>query len=79
MDIDRLFARVESFLVALQVAAGLQELALVDVEWLGLSEIPERDRSLLWAAGLLGVGGFLAEALAWGNQISYPTGTGPSS
>ncbi len=45
---------------------------LVDLKWLALSEIPERDRAFLWAAGLLGVGEFLAEVSSWGDKISYP-------
>jgi 8-oxo-dGTP diphosphatase len=45
---------------------------LVEVRWLALSEIPERDRAFLWAAGLLGVGEFLAEVESWGDRISYP-------
>ena len=45
---------------------------LVDVRWLKLTEIPERDRVFLWAAGLLGVDGLLAEVESWGNEISYP-------
>jgi 8-oxo-dGTP diphosphatase len=45
---------------------------LVDVRWMALSEIPERDRAFLWAAGLLGIKEFLDEASSWGNAISYP-------
>lgn len=45
---------------------------LVDVRWLRLREIPERDRVFLWAAGLLGTGGFLAEVEGWGDAPSYP-------
>jgi ADP-ribose pyrophosphatase YjhB (NUDIX family) len=45
---------------------------LVDVQWLCLSEIPERDRAFLWAAGLLGVGDFLDEVERWGGDTSYP-------
>ena len=45
---------------------------LVDVQWLGLSQIPERDRVYLWAAGLLGIGEFLSEVSGWSNDISYP-------
>jgi len=45
---------------------------LVDVQWLRLSEIPERDRAFLWAAGLLGVEAFLAEVEGWGDGTSYP-------
>ena len=55
-----------------EVAMGEQALALFDVQWLGLSEIPERDRTFLWAAGLLGVAGFWAEVSDWGDSISYP-------
>ena len=55
-----------------EVAAGKQSLALRDVQWLRLSEIPERDRAFLWAAGLLGVVGFWAEVSDWGDSISYP-------
>jgi 8-oxo-dGTP diphosphatase len=45
---------------------------LIDVKWLALSEIPERDRVYLWAAGLLGIGRFLSEVSSWGGEISYP-------
>jgi 8-oxo-dGTP diphosphatase len=45
---------------------------LIDVQWLALSEIPERDRVYLWAAGLLGIGEFLSEVSGWGNDVSYP-------
>jgi hypothetical protein len=45
---------------------------LVDVRWLALSEIPERDRAFLWASGLLGLEDFLSEVESWGNEISYP-------
>ncbi|MGD8473185.1 MAG: NUDIX hydrolase [Anaerolineae bacterium] len=55
-----------------EVATGKQALALFDVQWLRLSEIPERDRTFLWAAGLLGVEGFWAEVDDWGSSISYP-------
>jgi 8-oxo-dGTP diphosphatase len=48
------------------------ERALIDMRWLALSEISERDRSFLWAAGLLSVTGFLAEVSAWGDVLSYP-------
>lgn len=45
---------------------------LVDVRWMALSEIPERDRAFLWAAGLLGIKEFLAEVSSWGDAVSYP-------
>jgi len=45
---------------------------LVDAQWLALSEISERDRVYLWAAGLLGTGEFLSEVSNWGEDISYP-------
>jgi len=46
-----------------EVAAGKQVLALVDVQWLRLRDIPERDRAFLWATGLLGTGDFTKEVL----------------
>ena len=55
-----------------EVAAGKQELVLVDVQWLRLRDIPERDRAFLWAAGLLGTGDFLLEIEGWGDDTSYP-------
>ena len=45
---------------------------LVDVRWMALSEIPERDRAFLWAAGLLGIKEFLSEVSSWGDAVSYP-------
>ncbi|MBN2466000.1 NUDIX hydrolase [candidate division WOR-3 bacterium] len=45
---------------------------LMDVRWLRLREVAERDRAFLWAAGLLGTGNFLKEVEAWGNDTSYP-------
>jgi len=52
------------------VPAGREVLA--DVRWLRLCEIPERDRTFLWAAGLLGTGSFMKEVEAWGDDASYP-------
>jgi hypothetical protein len=48
--------------------------ALAGVRWLTLAEIPERDRTFLWAAGLLGIEEFFAQVSQWGDSISYPTG-----
>jgi ADP-ribose pyrophosphatase YjhB (NUDIX family) len=48
------------------------EQLITDLRWLRLSEIPERDRTFLWAAGLLGIDGFLEEVESWGESISYP-------
>jgi 8-oxo-dGTP pyrophosphatase MutT (NUDIX family) len=61
-----------------EVARGRQAEVLVDVQWLRLSEIPERDRAFVWAAGLLAVGDFLSEVESWGSDTSYP-GEGPES
>ncbi len=55
-----------------EVAQGKQELALMDIRWLRLSKIPERDRSFLWSAGLLGIPDFTDEALSWSDDLSYP-------
>ena len=45
---------------------------LTNMKWVSLSEIPERDRTFLWAAGLLGVAGFWAEVSDWGDSVSFP-------
>lgn len=45
---------------------------LVEMKWLQLDEIPERDRAFLWAAGLLGIAEFLESVSGWGNETSYP-------
>jgi len=45
---------------------------LIDLQWLSLRQIPERDRAFLWRAGLLAVPGFLKEVTGWGDAISYP-------
>ena len=50
----------------------LEEGAILDVQWLTLAEIPERDRAYLWSGGLLGVQEFLDEVFIWGDSISYP-------
>jgi ADP-ribose pyrophosphatase YjhB (NUDIX family) len=47
---------------------------LVDLRWLTLAEICERDRAYLWAAGLLTVEPFLDEISRWGDDLSYPVG-----
>ena len=49
-----------------------EEERLLDVGWLSLAEIPERDRAFLWAFGLLGIEEFRAEAERLGDSISYP-------
>jgi len=46
---------------------------LVDMRWLSLAEIPERDRAYLWAAGLMNIPVFLDEVSGWGDELSYPT------
>ncbi len=46
---------------------------MVDLRWLTLVEIPERDRAYLWAAGLLNIPDFLEEVSSWGDALSYPT------
>jgi len=50
----------------------LNDQAMIDMKWLSLWEIPERDRCYLWAAGLIGIPGMVKEVECWGNEISYP-------
>jgi ADP-ribose pyrophosphatase YjhB (NUDIX family) len=46
--------------------------SLVDMRWLSLAEIAERDRAYLFAAGLLSIPEFLDEVSNWGDAPSYP-------
>lgn len=55
-----------------EILEGKGVAILIDMQWLRLSQIPERDRAYLWAAGLLAVGGFAAEVEGWGDDTSYP-------
>ncbi|MFC2077854.1 NUDIX hydrolase [Candidatus Bipolaricaulota bacterium] len=55
---------------------GADAAILIDVQWMALREIPERDRVFLWRAGLLSVPGFLEEIETWGDAISYPATPG---
>jgi 8-oxo-dGTP pyrophosphatase MutT (NUDIX family) len=57
-----------------EFAAGNQ--LLVDVQWLSLREIPERDRAFLWASGLIAIAQFRREMESWGDEISYPGSAG---
>lgn len=45
---------------------------LVDVRWMRLDQLSERDRAFLWAAGLLSVPPFGEMVLGWGDAVSYP-------
>ena len=45
---------------------------LVDMQWLRLAEIPERDRAYLFSAGLMNIPAFLEEVSRWGDSLSYP-------
>ncbi|MBO5487896.1 MAG: NUDIX hydrolase [Eubacterium sp.] len=47
--------------------------SIVDVKWLSLDEIPERDRAYLFGAGLMRIPEFHDMVLKWGDDvISYP-------
>ncbi len=45
---------------------------IIDMQWLLLNQIPERDRAYLWAAGLLAVPVFFVQVESWGDTISFP-------
>jgi ADP-ribose pyrophosphatase YjhB (NUDIX family) len=55
-----------------ELAEGEPVAILMDVQWLRLSNIAERDRAFLWAAGLLSVRDFATEVERWGDEASYP-------
>lgn len=76
-------SRVYTFLVEIPEGAqavkgidpelAMEEQSIVGVKWLGLDEIPERDRAYLFGAGLMRVPLFHDEVLSWdGQDISYP-------
>ena len=48
------------------------QVILVDIQWLSLREVPERDRVFLWRSGLLNVPEFIEEIESWGDDVSYP-------
>lgn len=50
----------------------LDDQPLVDIKWLSLDQMPERDRAFIWASGLLVLDQFFSELEAWGDEISYP-------
>lgn len=50
-----------------------KEQSIVGVAWLGLDEIPERDRAYLFGAGMIRIPEFHDEVLNWpDDEISYP-------
>lgn len=50
-----------------------EEQSIVGVAWLGLDEIPERDRAYLFGAGMIRIPEFHDEVLNWpDDEISYP-------
>lgn len=52
---------------------SFEEQTILDVKWLSLQEIAERDRAYLFGAGLMRVPEFHDEVLTWGDEvISYP-------
>jgi len=51
---------------------------LVDLQWLALEEVPERDRAFLWQAGLMTVPGFLEQVEGWGKAVSSLSLSGSS-
>ncbi len=75
-------SRESSFLVRIsdeqEVVKGidpespLDDQPLLQVRWMELSEVGEKDRAVLWQHGLLLVDGFWEEVCSWGDEISYP-------
>lgn len=45
---------------------------IVDVKWMKLNELSEKDRAFLWSYGLMDVYGFEEEVMSWGDTVSYP-------
>lgn len=51
---------------------GEDDRYLVEVCWMHLRDIPERDRCFLFQAGLMGIDRYLREVESWGDVTSYP-------
>ena len=49
-----------------------EEQTLVEVCWMKLRDMNEKDRAFLWSYGLMDVEGFFDEVISWGDAISYP-------
>ncbi|MBQ6786412.1 MAG: NUDIX hydrolase [Lachnospiraceae bacterium] len=49
-----------------------EEQVILEVCWLRLYEMSEKDRAFLWAYGLMEVEEFWDEVQSWGDEISYP-------
>jgi 8-oxo-dGTP diphosphatase len=49
-----------------------QQQILVELRWMSLAEMPERDRAYLWTAGLMNIPLFYDELTSWGDALSYP-------
>jgi len=49
---------------------------LVEVRWMALNEMCERDRAFLWAHGLASLSYFFEELCSWGDDVSYPSKRG---
>jgi len=45
---------------------------LIEIRWMSLDEICERDRAFLWASGLSAVPYFFNELVSWSDDVSYP-------
>ena len=72
------YNKVYSFLMDIgdqELSIGVEsefDEGILDVRWLALNEIPERDRVFVWMAGLVNIQEFKDEVLRWSNDISYP-------
>ena len=49
-----------------------EEQVILEVCWLRLYEMSEKDRAFLWTYGLMEVEEFWDEVQSWGDEISYP-------
>lgn len=45
---------------------------ILDVLWMGLEEMSEKDRAFMFGYGLMEIEGFFEKVLTWGDEISYP-------
>lgn len=45
---------------------------IMDVKWMTIRDLSEKDRAFLWSYGLMDINDFWEEVISWGDAISYP-------
>ena len=51
---------------------GKEDQIIVDLSWISLAMLSERDRAYLWTAGLMSIPEFFSVITAWPREPAYP-------